>query len=372
MKIAILGFGTVGRGVYEILQRKETNDTAQLEAAHIFIRKGKEKTLSVMTDDLDVILEDPECRCVVEVMGGIEPAHTYILKALRKGKHVVTANKAVVAAHLEEFLETARQHQVQFRFEASCAGGIPWIRSLLQAKRIDAIRSISGIFNGTANYIIDQMVKKDLDFETALTQAQAAGYAEADPSADIDGIDTANKAMISASLAFDTICTRDFPIGGIRHLQKRDLQTFLQNGCSIRLMMEARKEEDRYAIAVVPTLIARDSLEANVPDNFNLTTLVGSTLGELKLYGQGAGALPTGNAVVSDLIAITRNEWDDAFVDHHLHYDASLLKGDYLLRENDRYQVYHDVTPQWMADRYREAMTGDAGAFWAKIPAKGE
>ena len=108
MKIAILGFGTVGRGVYEILQRKETNDTAQLEAAHIFIRKGKEKTLSVMTDDLDVILEDPECRCVVEVMGGIEPAHTYILKALRKGKHVVTANKAVVAAHLEEFLETAR------------------------------------------------------------------------------------------------------------------------------------------------------------------------------------------------------------------------------------------------------------------------
>ena len=372
MKIAILGFGTVGRGVYEILQRKETNDTAQLEAAHIFIRKGKEKTLSVMTDDLDVILEDPECRCVVEVMGGIEPAHTYILKALRKGKHVVTANKAVVAAHLEEFLETARQHQVQFRFEASCAGCIPWIRSLLQAKRIDAIRSISGIFNGTANYIIDQMVKKDLDFETALTQAQAAGYAEADPSADIDGIDTANKAMISASLAFDTICTRDFPIGGIRHLQKRDLQTFLQNGCSIRLMMEARKEEDRYAIAVVPTLIARDSLEANVPDNFNLTTLVGSTLGELKLYGQGAGALPTGNAVVSDLIAIARNEWDDAFVDHHLHYDASLLKGDYLLRENDCYQVYHDVTPQWMADRYREAMTGDAGAFWAKIPAKGE
>ena len=175
-----------------------------------------------------------------------------------------------------------------------------------------------------------------------------------------------------STLAFDTICTRDFPIGGIRHLQKRDLQTFLQNGCSIRLMMEARKEEDRYAIAVVPTLIARDSLEANVPDNFNLTTLVGSTLGELKLYGQGAGALPTGNAVVSDLIAIARNEWDDAFVDHHLHYDASLLKGDYLLRENDRYQVYHDVTPQWMADRYREAMTGDAGAFWAKIPAKGE
>ena len=172
------------------------------------------------------ILQDPQCECIVEVMGGIEPAHTYIMKALQAKKHVVTANKAVVAAHYQEFIETAQKQQVQFRFEASCGGGIPWIHSLLQAKRIDLIQRISGIFNGTANYIIDQMVKKDLEFAVALKEAQDAGYAEADPSADIDGIDTANKAMISASLAFDIVCTRDFPISGIRHLTKRRSSSF--------------------------------------------------------------------------------------------------------------------------------------------------
>ncbi len=367
MKIAILGFGTVGKGVYEILTHREQEACAALEVAHIFIRKGKAKTLAIMRDDIDEILNDPTCSLVVEVMGGIEPAHTYIVKALEAGKHVVTANKAVVAAHFEEFHACAAKHQVQFRYEASCGGGIPWLHALLQAKRIDAIHSISGILNGTSNYIIDQMVKHALDFDTALAQAQQAGYAEADPSADIDGIDTANKAMISASLAFDTLCIRDFPTCGTRRLQKSDLQLFLQKGCSVRLMMQACCQEDRYACVVEPMLLAKDTLEANVPDNFNLTTLTAKTLGELKLYGQGAGALPTGNAVVSDLIAIAKGEQNPPLQLTARRFDDTLLQGDYLLRQNGQFHTYHNVTPTWMHALYREVLQQDETAFLIRV-----
>lgn len=363
MKIAILGFGTVGRGVYEILRQRDTKNTAQLEAAHIFIRKGKEKTLPIMQDDYEAILQDKECSCIVEVMGGIEPAHTYILQALNAGKHVVTANKAVVAAHLKEFTEAAKANHVQFRYEASCAGGIPWIHSLQQAKRIDPIDEISGIFNGTGNYIIDQMVKHHLDFDVALKQAQEAGYAEADPSADIDGIDTANKAVISASLAFDTYCCRDFPISGIRNLKKSDLDLFLSEGFSVRLMMKAVCSQDSYSCVVEPMLVADASLEAHIPDNFNLTTLHAKTLGELKLYGQGAGSLPTGNAIVSDVIAVAKQECYDEIVMTEKKYDSSLLKGNYRLRVNGTYTKHENVDPQWMHEQYRMALQKDETAF---------
>ena len=296
MNIALLGFGTVGKGVYEIIRRKASSDTAAIEVSHILIYEGHdEKTMDIMTYDYEEILKDPACTTVVEVIGGIEPAHTYILKALRSGRNVVTANKAVVAAHMEEFIETARENDVQFRFEASCGGGIPWIHGLMQAKRIDPISRISGIFNGTSNYILDQMMKKDLDFDVTLKAAQEAGYAEADPSADIDGIDTANKAVISSSLAFETYCRRDFPMSGIRNLKKSDLDWFRERGQSIRLMMLSTAQDDRYCCVVEPMARSVHSLEANVPDNFNLTTLIGDTIGELKFYGQGAGSLPTGN-----------------------------------------------------------------------------
>lgn len=372
MKIAILGFGTVGKGIYDIIERKDTKDTAQLEVAHIFIRKGKEKTLPIMIDDYEAILQDPSCSCIVEVMGGIEPAHRYIMKALTAGKHVVTANKAVVAAHYKEFMETAAANHVQFRFEASCAGGIPWIHSLLQAKRIDTIKEISGIFNGTSNYIIDQMVKKQLDFSVALKQAQDAGYAEADPSADIDGVDTANKAVISASLAFDIVCTRDFPINGIRHLQKRDLDHFLQMGYSLRLMMIARSKADRYACVVEPMLIEKNSLEANVPDNYNLASLTGDSSGTLKFYGQGAGSLPTGSAIIADLIAIAHGELRDEVTMMEKSFDPSLLSGDYILRQSDTYETYKDMDPMQMHALYHDVLAKDPSALLVRIGKRGE
>ena len=371
MRIAILGFGTVGKGIYDIIERKDTKDTAQLEVAYIFIRKGKEKTLAIMEDDYEAILQDPTCSCIVEVMGGIEPAHTYILKALEAGKHVVTANKAVVAAHYKEFMETANAHHVQFRFEASCAGGIPWIHSLSQAKRIDTIKEISGIFNGTSNYIIDQMVKKELDFAVALKQAQDAGYAEADPSADIDGIDTANKAVISASIAFDILCTRDFPISGIRNLQKRDLDYFQQMGYSLRLMMLACCKDDCYACVVEPVLVDKHSLEANVPDNYNLTSLFGDALGTLKFYGQGAGSLPTGSAIIADLIAIIHGEQRDRINIQTKTYDPSLLTGDYIIREANAYHRYEHMDPVQMHACYHAILAKDPDAILVRA-GKGE
>ena len=368
MNIALLGFGTVGKGVYEIIRRKATSDTAAINVSHILIYEGHdEKTMDIMTYDYEEILKDPACTTVVEVIGGIEPAHTYILKALRSGRNVVTANKAVVAAHMEEFIETARENDVQFRFEASCGGGIPWIHGLMQAKRIDPISRISGIFNGTSNYILDQMMKKDLDFDVTLKAAQEAGYAEADPSADIDGIDTANKAVISSSLAFETYCRRDFPMSGIRNLKKSDLDWFRERGQSIRLMMLSTAQDDRYCCVVEPMALSVHSLEANVPDNFNLTTLIGDTIGELKFYGQGAGSLPTGNAIVSDLIAICRQEPFDVPAMSEKQFDPSLLRGDYILRANGEIGEFHDMDPVQMHEQYRLTLQEDPDAFLVRL-----
>ena len=185
MNIAILGFGTVGSGVYDIVE----NGDRRMRVTAIFIRPTHPATMPEMTTNFDAILADPNIDVVVEAIGGLHPAYDYILRALQHGKHVVTANKAVVAQHLPEFITTAAQHHVRFYFEATTGGGIPWIRNLERAARIDQIDTIEGIFNGTSNYILDQMQRAHLDFDPVLLAAKDMGYAEADPSADIDGED---------------------------------------------------------------------------------------------------------------------------------------------------------------------------------------
>jgi len=200
MNIAILGYGTVGKGVYEIV-KKASGKTECLHVSHILIRKNKERILPEMTDDMGEIVNDSHLDVVVEAIGGIEPAHKYILNALNHKKHVITANKAVIALYLKEFTEAARANGVKFYFEASVGGGIPWIQGLEKALRIDQVSSIEGIFNGTSNFILDQMSKRGQSFSQVLKEAQKLGYAEADPSADIDGIDVANKLSISAEFA---------------------------------------------------------------------------------------------------------------------------------------------------------------------------
>lgn len=333
MNIAILGYGTVGSGVHEIITSQNTSYGKDVNVTHILVRKGKELTSPLMCDDMEVILNDPNVDIVVEVLGGMEPAHSYIMGALQAGKHVVSANKAVIAKYMKEFHDCAHQHGVKFLYEASCGGGIPWIRSLEKAKRIDRIHQIQGIFNGTTNYILDHMLKDGVEFDAILRKAQELGYAEKDPSADIDGFDIQNKLKISASIAFECDILQNFPTFGIRNIRKEDIDYYTSLKRTVKLMAVARQKEDRYCCVVEPVLFAQESVEASIPENFNIASLQGTTIGDLKFYGQGAGKLPTANAIVQDIIDIAQNTPISVCnLDQELRYDTSLIQGTYLIR----------------------------------------
>ncbi len=226
MKIAILGYGTVGRGVDTIVDGVEGIEVARILDLPDRCCEPR------MTSDYDQIVGDPQIEVVVECMGGLEPAHTFIMRALEAGKSVVTSNKAVVAAFFDEFARTAA-HDASLLIEATCGGGIPWIASIEKVRRIDEVSSLSGIMNGTTNFIVDAMIKNDADFAETLARAQELGYAEADPSADIDGIDVKNKTIIAVGVAFDTACTTDIPVTGIRTLTKADLDLFAGHGRTV-------------------------------------------------------------------------------------------------------------------------------------------
>ena len=327
MKIALLGHGTVGRGVDEIISsRIDGIEVARILELPQFITDER------MTSDFDDIVGDPEIECVVECMGGVEPAHAFIAAALSAGKSVVTSNKAVVAEHFDEFVTLANENGVSFKIEASVGGGIPWIASIEKARRIDEIKSFSGIMNGTTNYVIESMRLDNLSFEDALKRAQDLGYAERDPSADIDGFDVRNKTLITASVAFSVACTQDVPVVGIRQVTKADLDFFAERDMTIKLLGKGVCEGGRYAVSVMPHVINVDSLEAAVPSNFNLCTIDAETVGTLKFYGQGAGSLPTGNAIVQDVIDVSEGRTSAYDFSRPVELDETLLKGDYVVR----------------------------------------
>jgi len=348
MKIAILGFGTVGKGVYEII-KKANVQTNNLSVSHIFVRKNRKRILPEMTDDIDEIMNDRETDVVVEAMGGIEPAHKYILSALNHGKHVITANKAVIAIYLKEFTEAADANDVKFYFEASVGGGIPWIQGLEKALRIDDVNSISGIFNGTSNFILDQMSRNGESFVEVLKKAQALGYAEADPSADIDGIDVANKLCISADIAYniDIKNHQNLPIFGIRNITCADVKFFQKKGWSVKLIGRTHQKGNKFDYVVEPTLFFDRTLEANTPDNYNLISLNGDTIGKLDFFGQGAGMLPTANAVIQDILDIKdQNKHLKRNFDKKMEYCPELTKRDYLVRSKvDVNLMFKDYSP---------------------------
>lgn len=376
MKIALLGHGTVGRGVDGIIR----TSVPQVEVSRI-LELPDRLSDPRMTSDFSDIINDPSIELVVECMGGLEPAHEYIRASLAAGKHVVTSNKAVVAAFFNEFAQLAVQNDVAFLIEASVGGGIPWIASIDKVRRIDDIRSFQGIMNGTTNYIIDSMRREELDFHVALGRAQELGYAERDPSADIDGIDVANKTIISACVAFDVDCMRDLPVTGIRTLTKADLDLFASRGLTVKLFGRGRSQDNRYAVAVEPVAIPVMSLEASVPSNFNLVSLEGFTVGPLKFYGQGAGSLPTGNAIVQDVIDVTCGRRQRYDFSRGLVYDPSLLTSDYVVRSsaapvsNEAWApgvwVYRNLTPPQARRMFEEVLEKDASAFMAALPQEG-
>lgn len=315
-KIALLGMGTVGGGVYEIIEKQKGEMPfkigAALEVVKVLVRNKAKYADRIpaekLTDVWEDVIGDDSIDIVVEVMGGIEPARTYIKAALEKGKHVVTANKDLMAMHGHELLELAGEHHCDLLFEAAVAGGIPIIRPLKQCLAGNNITEIMGIINGTTNFILTKMKEDGMDFGEALQLATDLGYAEADPTADIEGYDAGRKLAIMASIAFHTSVTFDDVFTeGITKITAKDMRYAKEMGCSIKLLGIAKNTETGIEVKVHPTMIPENHPLAAVNDSFNAVFVHGDAVDDAMFYGRGAGALPTGSAVVGDIMDVARN-----------------------------------------------------------------
>ncbi|MGZ7119206.1 MAG: homoserine dehydrogenase [Methanobacterium sp.] len=316
--IGLIGFGTIGSGVVETFNRNldlmegKVGTKIRLKKVvdlDIETDRGIKIDRTILSTDVNDILEDPEIDIVIELIGGYEPAKSFILKAMSEGKHVVTANKALIAKHWEEILDVANKNNVRICFEASVGGGVPLLIPLNESLAANRIQSIYGIINGTANYILTKMTDEGLDFEDVLKEAQEKGYAEQDPTFDIEGHDTAQKLIILTILGFGIYVKQErFHVEGISKIQQDDIE-FITNemGYSIKLLAISRIENGELEVRVHPTLIPQDHLLASVNDVFNGVYIVGDIVGPVMMYGQGAGMMPTASAVVGDCLDIIGN-----------------------------------------------------------------
>ena len=316
IKIALLGAGTVGSGVVRTLSMNADMITgrcgAHIEIKKILVRDAKKHRAELdgisLTDNFDEILNDEEISVVVEVMGGLVPAKDYMLRAMAAGKHVVTANKDVIAEHLSELYATADENAVDFLYEASVGGGIPIIKPLKECLTANSITEIMGVVNGTTNYMLTKMTEKHVSYDAVLRRAQEKGYAEANPSADVDGLDAARKAAILASLAFDTVIGfEDVSVEGISHITEDDIEYGLNLGYVIKLLAVGRNTEEGIDVRVHPVFLPKTHPLASVNGVFNAIFVRGNVLGDAMFYGRGAGSLPTASAVVADIIEIARD-----------------------------------------------------------------
>lgn len=316
IQVGLLGLGTVGMGVYKLLRKRaETMDKtigAQLEIKKILVhnknkkREGVDETL--LTDDWKEIIEDDEIQIVIEVIGGIEPAKTMILEALKAGKNVVSANKDLIAEEGKEIFDTAQAAGKDFLFEEAVAGGIPIIRPLKQCLAGNDLTDILGIVNGTTNYILTKMFEDGMEFSDALKKAQELGYAEADPTADVEGLDAGRKMAIMASIAFHSrVVFADVYTEGITKITAADIAYAKEFDSVIKLLGVARNTPEGIEVGVYPVMIARDHPLASVRDSFNAVFIHGDAVDDAMFYGRGAGEMPTASAVVGDVIDEARN-----------------------------------------------------------------
>ena len=314
--VGMAGFGTVGSSVYQVLKRNAALIHAragkQIEIKRVVCRKTDKVILQtqgnvIASNDLNSIIDDPSISVVIEVMGGIEPAKTFILNALKNGKDVITANKALLATHGDEIFTEARKQNRSVFFEASVAGGIPVIKALREGLAGNQISEISGILNGTCNYILSAMHKTPQSFAEALKNAQQLGYAEADPTFDIEGLDTGHKLSILTSLAFGVPFHFDITaVEGIKGISSLDIQFAQKLGFVVKLLATVEKINDRLAYQVAPTLIPQNSILAQVSDAMNAVEIVGDAVGKTLFYGAGAGGEATASAVLADVIDIAK------------------------------------------------------------------
>ena len=311
--IAILGFGVVGSGVYEIVSKNDALEEkcgSKIKVKRVLdIRDLSPHPAQIINaKDFSEILNDGEISIVIESIGGLSPAYEYSKSLLLAGKSVVTSNKAVVAAHGKELQKIAAQNNVRYMYEASVGGGIPIIRPLTNCLAANKITEIMGILNGTTNYILTQMVTHGTSFADALAQAQAKGYAEADPTADVGGYDTARKIAILSGIAFgQDVDYKDIPTQGITEVTLDDFRRAEEAGCTLKLIGHAKLINGKPECKVAPTQVPKDSMLANVNDVFNGIVVRGDSVGEVMFYGHGAGKLPTASAIMADVIDIVRN-----------------------------------------------------------------
>ena len=316
IKVGLLGLGTVGTGVYKLIGRRseemQQKTGAALEIKKILVhnmkkvRQGVDQNL--LTDQWKEIIEDDEIQIVIEVMGGIEPAKTMIIEALKAGKNVVSANKDLIAEYGKELYDAAKEGSADFLFEAAAAGGIPIIRPLKQCLEGNQIDEIMGIVNGTTNYILTKMFEDGMDFTEALAKATELGYAEADPTADIEGLDAGRKVAIMASIAFNSRVTfDDVYTEGITKITASDIRYAKETGSVIKLLGVARNTPEGIEVRVHPMLIPERHPLASVNDSFNAVFVHGDAVDDAMFYGRGAGELPTASAVVGDIFDIARN-----------------------------------------------------------------
>ena len=317
IQIAILGLGTVGTGVYKVLKKQQPEMLPKLgvevEVSRVLVRNleraaSRVDDPSILTNNWEDIISDDTIDIVVEVMGGMEPARTYILDALHAGKNVVTANKDLIAADGHALMDAAKEANKDFLFEAAVAGGIPIIQPLKQALQGNYIEEIVGIVNGTTNFILTKMTEEGMEFQEALQLATDLGYAEADPTSDVEGLDAGRKMAILASIGFHSRVTfKDVYTEGITKITARDIRYAKEVGCRIKLLGRARNTEEGIEVGVYPMLIDNRHPLASVNDSFNAVFVKGDAVGDTMFYGRGAGELPTASAVVGDIFDVIKN-----------------------------------------------------------------
>lgn len=317
IKVGLLGLGTVGTGVVRIVEGNQEDLSSQVGSPIVIEKiavKNTEKARNINVDSIKLtedpweVIRHPDIDVIVEVMGGVDQTKEYILEALERGKHIVTANKDLMALYGSEILAKAEEKRCDVYYEASVAGGIPIIRTLIEGFSSDRITKIMGIVNGTTNYILTKMSQEGASYEEVLKEAQDLGYAEADPTSDVEGLDAARKMAILATLGFHTnVELRDVSVCGISSVTKEDIGYARRLGYEMKLLGIAERQEDQITISVQPTMVNKQHPIASVNGVFNAVYVHGEAVGETMFYGAGAGELPTATSVVADLVSVIRN-----------------------------------------------------------------
>ena len=316
IQVGIIGFGTVGSGLAEVLYSQQER-MKKRTGISISLTKVADTGLTALPDhfsdvtlvrDAKELINDPDIDIVAELIGGIEPAKTFVMEAIKAGKHVVTANKALLSQEGHDIFSAAAEHGVEVGFEASVGGGIPVIKSLREGLVANKILSIMGIMNGTANYILTRMTDEGVPFEVVLKDAQEKGFAEADPTYDVEGIDTAHKLAILMCMAYGmNITHNEIATEGISQIEPLDIELAREFGCRIKLLAISRNHGDHVEARVHPTMVPENHLLASINGAYNAIHFTGDTVGNVLLYGLGAGMVPTGSAVAADVVDIARN-----------------------------------------------------------------